>query len=343
MLLTNNGVPAGAGYTVDFVSTNGVSPPIVPLTTNASGVATYTVTSTTPGSYPVGATFAGNSNLAASTAAGLTEVITTIPTTTTLTASPNPGYQGQPVNITATVASSASVTPAGTVVFFDAGNQIGSSTVNASGIATLTTSTLALGSHKLSANFGPVFGSPFAASSSNTVNEIIAPSSFKLTLSISSITIPAGKQGSTTLQLSSIGNFSGPLTLSFGALPQYATGSLSSSTVTLAAGGNASAMFTLQTSALAANTVPSRPGSRTVPITLCTLLVLLPLALRKRNRMRNLLMLCATAVLFQALTGCTMIRIPFHLVASGSYQIPITATDANNNTQTQTLTIVVTP
>jgi len=334
-------IPGPDSITITYGLAGG-TPIIMSFATDANGTVNDTIASgLPPGNYIATYNFAGNANLQPSTAS-IPFVVVAVPTGTTLTASPNPGYQGQLITLTASVASSAG-TPTGTVVFFDGGSQIGSSSVNSSGVAAFTISTLALGSHALTANFGPSFGSAFVASHSNTINEVILQSSFNLTLSSSSITIPAGKQGSTTLQLSSIGNFSGPLTLSFGALPQYATGSLSSSTVTLAAGSNTSSTFTLQTSALAANTVPSRPGSRTVPITLCTLLVLLPLALRKRNRMRSLLMLCATAVLFQALTGCTMIRIPFHLVASGSYQIPITATDANNNTQTQTLTVVVTP
>jgi len=215
--------------------------------------------------------------------------------------------------------------------------------VNTSGVATFTTSTLTVGSHHLLAVYVPDPMGSFLASTSNNVTEVIALSNFNLALSPSTLTLQAGKQGSTAVQLNSLGIFSGPLTLSFGPIPQYATGSFSSSTVTLAAGATASTSFTLQTSMLAANSLPQRPGSRTAPIPLCALLMVLPLALRRRSRLRSLLVVGAAAIFLQTLTGCTMIRTPFEFVAAGTYQVPITATDANKNTSTQTLTVVITP
>ena len=63
-------------------------------------------------------------------------------TSTTLTSSLNPSVYGQKVTWTATVTSSGSITPTGRVNFTWDGYSIGSATLNASGVATLTKSNL---------------------------------------------------------------------------------------------------------------------------------------------------------------------------------------------------------
>jgi len=63
-------------------------------------------------------------------------------TSTTLTSSLNPSVYGQKVTWTATVTSSGSITPTGRVNFTWDGYSIGSATLNASGVATLTRSNL---------------------------------------------------------------------------------------------------------------------------------------------------------------------------------------------------------
>ncbi|NTU65710.1 MAG: Ig-like domain repeat protein [Chloroflexi bacterium] len=67
-------------------------------------------------------------------------------TTTSLTSEPNPSTFGQAVTFTATV-TSANGTPTGTVTFYDNAVSLGSGALNASGVATLTTSSLTGGTH----------------------------------------------------------------------------------------------------------------------------------------------------------------------------------------------------
>src|SRR5207244_3278723 len=55
-------------------------------------------------------------------------------------------------------------TPTGTVNFLDGGANIGTGTLNASGVATLTTTALAMGSHNITANY--IGTASFAPSSS---------------------------------------------------------------------------------------------------------------------------------------------------------------------------------
>ncbi|WP_204059058.1 DUF4082 domain-containing protein [Microbispora corallina] len=82
------------------------------------------------------------------------------PTTTTLTSSPNPSTTGQAVTFTATVqAQSGSVVPAGDVAFKDNGVVIGKDQHYQGHPATLTTSGLSPGQHRITAVYlgGPTF------------------------------------------------------------------------------------------------------------------------------------------------------------------------------------------
>src|SRR5262249_23635611 len=80
-----------------------------------------------------------------------------------VTSSANPVLYGQPVTFTATV-SVAAGTPTGTVVFNDGATTLGSAALNASGVATLTVTTLAAGSHSMTAVYG---GDPTVAASTS--------------------------------------------------------------------------------------------------------------------------------------------------------------------------------
>src|SRR6266403_5517724 len=73
-----------------------------------------------------------------------------VATTTALSSSKDPSSFGQSVTFTAKVTG---FSPTGTVTFFDGGMQIGTGTL-AAGTATFTTSSLAVGSHSITAKYG---------------------------------------------------------------------------------------------------------------------------------------------------------------------------------------------
>lgn len=90
-----------------------------------------------------------------STVAGgwtLTFNLTPTATTTTVTSSINPSVFGQPVTFTATVAS-PNGTPTGNVQFFDGAASLGTVALNALGVATLSTSTLPVGTRTITAQY----------------------------------------------------------------------------------------------------------------------------------------------------------------------------------------------
>jgi hypothetical protein len=95
-------------------------------------------------------------------------------TTTALTSSPNPSNFGQGVTLTATVTAQPGFykgTPTGTVSFFNGSTKLGTSTLNSGGVTTFTISTLAVGTHSITASYNG--SSQFASSTSSVVSQLV--------------------------------------------------------------------------------------------------------------------------------------------------------------------------
>jgi subtilisin-like proprotein convertase family protein len=156
------GTPTGSVvFTVDSTPTS------VPL--NTSGVATLTLSNLSVGLHPVNASYAENSAFAGSNAQQLVQTINPVSTSTSLGSSLNPSILGQSVTFTATVQSgvSGAGTPTGSVTFsIDGTPQTPAVTLNSSGVATLTTSTLTAGQHAITATYTATGN--FAGSSTTT-------------------------------------------------------------------------------------------------------------------------------------------------------------------------------
>jgi hypothetical protein len=330
-----SGTPTG---TVTF-NANGTKLGSAPL--NASGAATLSVAAPLPGTYSITAVYSGDASYNASTSAPVTETITAAASGTTLTASPNPAYQGQSVALNATVTGVAGQTPTGSVTFYDGSNTLGTAALSTSGTASLSVSTLSVGTHTLSASYQAA--GAYAGSISAPVQETITPGTFDLALAPSSITLSPGKQGTVQLQLTSVGGFSGPLQLSYAAMPAYANATLTPNTVTLTSGGSGTASLLLNAST--AQLHPALiPSGKQSAIAFATLLALLaPMRRNRRKLLRPLLGVLFFAALLTGVTGCGMIRSPFLSAAPGSYRIPVTATDSHGNSQTAILNLTVTP
>src|SRR5256712_2974204 len=100
-------------------------------------------------------------------------------TTTSLTSSPNPSTVGQTVTLSATVSPVAPATgvPTGTVAFKDGATTIGTATLGATGSASIAISTLATGSHPLTAVYSGSldFLTSTSAVVTQTVNAVAPP------------------------------------------------------------------------------------------------------------------------------------------------------------------------
>ena len=143
---------------------------------NASDVATFTTSNLTlTTTHTITAAYSGDTNVYTSTSGSVLQTVNKASTTTDLSPSsdnPNPLYFGQTVTYTVTVSASdpGVGTPTGTVTFEDGTSSIGTGTLTTSGsdgVYTFTSSTLAYGTHTLSAVYAG--DNNFTGSPSNTI------------------------------------------------------------------------------------------------------------------------------------------------------------------------------
>ena len=153
------GVPDGGTVTFNgapAADSSDVGGGTATLTTNAFGVGTHSVT----------ATFSGYSSYSGSTSAASTVTIAKVTTATVLTASPATAPFGTPIVLTATV-SPASVS--GTVDFFDGATTLSAAVPLVNGTATFAATTLAIGTHSLTARYGGDTNNASSTSAARTV------------------------------------------------------------------------------------------------------------------------------------------------------------------------------
>ncbi len=138
--------------------------------TMGSGMATFTTSSLSIKTHTIRATYAGDATFKPSTGA-VTQVVNGYPTTTTLTSNRNPSHFGQAVTFAARVTGTGPSTPTGRVKFLDGTTTIGSAALNGAGVAKLTKSSLAVGTHAITAQY---MGDAFSAkSTSSVVNQVV--------------------------------------------------------------------------------------------------------------------------------------------------------------------------
>jgi VCBS repeat-containing protein len=125
-------------------------------TLNAWGLATCTTTSLSVGSHSITVVYSGPADFNGSSSPVLTQKVNKAKTSVRVTSSANPSVSGQSVTFTATVVATepGSGTPTGKVTFKDGSRILGTGTLDASGQATYTTSSLSVGNHSITAVYG---------------------------------------------------------------------------------------------------------------------------------------------------------------------------------------------
>ncbi|NYF88766.1 MBG domain-containing protein [Tunturiibacter empetritectus] len=235
-------------------------------------VVSYTTTATPAspaGQYSIGASVSGTSadNYIATIHPGTLDV-SPISTLTTVTSSGSPAPAGTNITFTATVTSATSA-PTGTVNFTDGANLLGTGTINSSGVATFSTSSLIAGSHTIIATF--LANTNFVTSSATLTQVINAPVG-SFTISATPPTQLIRGPGATTYQVivTSVGGFTGQINLSCSGLPADASCTFASNP-TLTAGGTATVALTINTTAADAQLrnsfIPSLSPRDLAPIT----------------------------------------------------------------------------
>jgi CSLREA domain-containing protein len=281
---------------------------LTPASKVTGASASYTVSLPTAGNHTYAAQYNGDTNFSAS--AQVTKSITVAQATpaVSVTSSSNPVFELTAVTFTASVTSAVG-TPTGTVNFLDGTTPLGSGTV-AGGVATFSTSTLAIGSHSITAVYSG--DTNFVATSSGTLTQAVLDILVSITSGSSptQTTLPDGMAVFTlTIQPTSGTSFPGPLTLALAGLPSGATVAITPSTWVQASSDSwtlaANTPLTGNTQIsihMPATTALARPAgrlfSRMAPLTLA--LLLLPFAGRLRRARRRLGRMMSVLVLLGA-------------------------------------------
>jgi hypothetical protein len=196
-------------------------------------------------------------------------------TTTTLTSNLNPSQLGQSVTFTATVAA-GSGTPTGTVTFKEGTSTLFTASLNASGVATFTTSSLAAGSHSIAAvyggdaNFAPstspaltqTVNAPALAATTTSLGTSVNPSAYgqavTLTATVSASAGSGTPTGSVTFRDGQA--VLGSVALDGSGRAQFSTSALAAGSHSITASYGGDATFSPSTSAPVTQTVNPVPG-----------------------------------------------------------------------------------
>jgi hypothetical protein len=144
-----------------------------------SGSAKYTTSNLPPGSDSITAVYLGNANNNTSKSSPVNQDVLTA-TTTTLTSSPNPSVFGQEIVFAAAVTSNTGTPPDGEKVTFKLGSTILGTAILSSGSAKFSSSTLGVGTKRITAVYGG--DANFAPSTSNSVTQAVTKATSETTL-----------------------------------------------------------------------------------------------------------------------------------------------------------------
>ena len=202
-ITSGSATPTGTIAFFDGTTLLGVSP----LT---AGTASITLTDLSVGTHSLIAVYSGDTNVSQSTSSTYVQLVNPGLSSIVLTSSVNPSSFGQAVTFTADLNILRGILPqTGTVAFLDGTTTLGTGTV-VNGIATFTTTQLAIGSHSITAvysgdaNYEPVTSTPLtqvvtqAVTSTNILSTTPNPSMFGQTVNFfASVTSPFGSPSGT--------------------------------------------------------------------------------------------------------------------------------------------------
>ncbi len=201
--------------------------------------ATLSLSTLSVGSHTVSAQYDGSGSFVPSVAATPVHVtVGTAGTTTTVTSSSPTSVINQSVTFTATVAPQAGGTPTGTVQFFDGTTALSGAVTLSGGVATFTTSSLAIATHNITAQYVPDAASSgkFAGSTSAVLTQTVTPVVVQLGSSLANnSTVSAGATFNLSVSAQNsagqtVSNFSGTATITVLSMP---AGAIVSGTLTV--------------------------------------------------------------------------------------------------------------
>jgi len=262
------------------------------------------------------------------------------------------------VTLTATATSTTTGIPTGTVTFLDGSSQLGTAPLNAQGVATLTVSSLPIGSNIATAGYaGNINFTGSQAQISSAI--VVAPSIFTMTGTTSTLAIEPGQAATLTLTLSPAFGYSGTVTFSCSGLPVNSQCSFQPPSITLSGSTPVSVPVVIEIGPLGLKKSDAARLRRSSP--LHQLPLLLPAVIfwlpgtelnlgeeykskrRKRSgRMLLLIAILAFSVGLLGLGGCAGLS-PFNSgnPAPGVQTVTITATGSGGVTQSFAVQVTV--
>ncbi len=182
--VTVTAVPPGAGTPTGTVTFSDGNASIGTATLDSTGAASFTTSSLAVGTHSITASYAGDANFNPSSSS-LSQTVSKDAATVTLGSSTNPSVFGQAVNfaVNVTAAAPGTGTPTGTITFSDGSASIGTATLDSTGAASFTISSLAVGTHSINASYGG--DGNFNSGSSATLSQVVNKNGATMTLNSS--------------------------------------------------------------------------------------------------------------------------------------------------------------
>lgn len=284
---------------------------VATATLNATGTASITQSALALGTHPITARYAATQNFGAAASAILNQVIqpsSGMATVITLASNVNPVTAGQSVTFTANVVTvGQTFVPAGAVTFLDGSAVLGMASLNGSGLATLTTSSLTIGSHSISANYA---GSTATAASSSaplteTVNGTSTSSTAPFTLTVAGTpTVITGQGVNLVITVAPRVSAIEPVQLTCAGLPAESACTFGTPTLPTNGGTTSLQISTMAPHSCESDTPYSQNAGMPFAGPALAGLMLLFFPRRRRKSMKNLLMVLIAVCGITSLMGC---------------------------------------
>lgn len=235
----NGGTPTGS---VTF-SADGNVLGTKPL--DASGSASFSLSSLSVGTHAITVSYAGDVNDAGSISSSLSEQVNPIASTTTIGTATST-QSNQNVVLVATVMGASGPAPTGTVTFMSGSTVLGSAQVDGSGVATLTPDVNS-GTMSVAAQYsGDSVHSP---SSSSALSVTDGGVGFNVTTNPQSLTMASSQNATVSVTFQSTNGFADKIGLGCASLPSMMSCQFSSNSVTLNPNGSQTVQLTIDTNA----------------------------------------------------------------------------------------------
>ena len=275
----------------------------------SNGTAAFSTTALPVGTESITASFtpAAGSTLSAATSAPVVQTVTKVTANIALTSSLNPAIVGQPVTFSATVpATFAGTVPTGSVTFYNGTTALGTVSLNGSGVANLTLSTLPGGLQNITAVYAG--DGIYSGITSGAVSQAV--SDYGVGNTTPAVSTDPGAVAAFNITINPVKGvgFAAPVVLTVTGLPANFTASFAPGTVTPGTAGATSTM-TVKTFAQVQASLERHQGVKKVEYAAlwACMLPLLGLPRVRRRLPKALLMLLMTVASFgivAPLTGC---------------------------------------